>query len=257
MSGLFNDMNKLIILAGPSCVGKTPLVKAFNQLFPQQAASIQNIIPYTTRLPRPDETNGVDYYFTNKNNLESIRAHHDITTISVRGDLQGISLQDIPGMLNKSSLLYEGNTYLAQVLIGYAKKLDIPHISIFLSPFYFTEIKTYIEQLGEKGAQDLISLKMSRKIIKRAKRKKYPGNENITQRAREAYEELALAGQFDHVIVNAFGEEDAMWDNPEKLKGSTLGVVQTFAELVFDGRSDHSEKWPADFFKPIQNGSNQ
>lgn len=52
----------LFALSGPSAVGKTTLTHCLLDRF-GQALSVQKVITYTTRLPRPGESPGVDYHF--------------------------------------------------------------------------------------------------------------------------------------------------------------------------------------------------
>ena len=53
---------KLFVIAAPSGTGKTSLVKALMQRQPQLRFSVS----YTTRPPRPNERDGVDYHFVTK-----------------------------------------------------------------------------------------------------------------------------------------------------------------------------------------------
>ncbi len=237
--------NRLTIIAGPSCAGKTPLYKAFKYLFAQEAARFKTIIPYTTRCPRPDEQDGTDYHFVDRKKLDSLRKRTQMITLSVRGDQQGVDLKEIQALLAAGHTLYEGNTYLGRELIRYAEMSGIAHLSIFVSPFYLSEIGTFVRQLGRNGARRMISDIMRKKIEIRASRKKYQSDENIDQRVAEAFDELAFAGEFDVVLVNPLGEEDPVWDNPAKLSGSALSVVQTFAEILIHGSSPQAEKWPS------------
>lgn len=67
------DMGNLYIIAAPSGTGKTSLVKALVE-------SMQNItvsISHTTRPMRPNEIDGVNYYFIAKAQFEQMIAHHD------------------------------------------------------------------------------------------------------------------------------------------------------------------------------------
>jgi len=237
--------NHLTIIAGPSCAGKTPLYRAFKYLFAREAASFKTIIPYTTRRPRPDEQDGTDYHFVDRKKLDSLRKRTQMITLSVRGDRQGVDLEEIQALLEAGHTLYEGNTYLGRELIRYAGMSGIAHLSIFVSPFYLSEIRTFIRQLGKNGARRMISDIMRKKIEKRARRKKYQSAENIDQRVAEVFDELVFAGEFDFVLVNPLGEEDPVWDDPAQLSGSALSVVQTFAEILIHGSSPQAEKWPA------------
>ena len=58
------SLNKgsMIILSSPSGAGKTTLVKKISK---NKNFSVS--ISHTTRLPRPNEKNGKDYYFISKN----------------------------------------------------------------------------------------------------------------------------------------------------------------------------------------------
>ena len=54
-----DDRGMLIVLSGPSGVGKGTVLKAFLKAHPQFRSSISA----TTRAPREGERNGVNYYF--------------------------------------------------------------------------------------------------------------------------------------------------------------------------------------------------
>ncbi|MGB5633477.1 MAG: guanylate kinase, partial [Waterburya sp.] len=58
---------KLIVITGPSGVGKGTLVQFLLQRHPQLRVSISA----TTRAPRLGEVEGVDYYFLNKKDFET------------------------------------------------------------------------------------------------------------------------------------------------------------------------------------------
>ena len=57
----------LFILSSPSGAGKTTLVKKITR---NRNFSVS--ISHTTRLPRPNEKNGKDYFFTSKNNFKKL-----------------------------------------------------------------------------------------------------------------------------------------------------------------------------------------
>lgn len=50
---------RLIILAGPSCVGKSPLAKALARLYPELSKALQPLILYNSRDARPGEKDGI------------------------------------------------------------------------------------------------------------------------------------------------------------------------------------------------------
>ena len=61
---------KFIILSGPSCVGKTPLLKTMAAVFPE--IQYGRLILYNSRQPRPVETEGVDYYFRSETEIRHL-----------------------------------------------------------------------------------------------------------------------------------------------------------------------------------------
>ena len=66
-----HDKNVLVILSSPSGVGKTTLTKKIQQKY----QSFKISVSHTTRLPRSNEVDGVDYHFiTNEKFEELIKA---------------------------------------------------------------------------------------------------------------------------------------------------------------------------------------
>ena len=67
----------LLVLSGPSGVGKSTAVAALQKLRPQLRFSISA----TTRPPRPSERDGVNYYFVDRpafeTMIEALKAHSE------------------------------------------------------------------------------------------------------------------------------------------------------------------------------------
>ena len=61
-----SDQGNLYIISAPSGAGKTTLVKTLIERIPDMTVSIS----HTTRPKRPAETNGVNYYFLDKNEFD-------------------------------------------------------------------------------------------------------------------------------------------------------------------------------------------
>ena len=57
-----------IVLSSPSGAGKTTITKKLSQKYP----NIKISISHTTRKPRPNEIDGVDYHFVSKENLKNL-----------------------------------------------------------------------------------------------------------------------------------------------------------------------------------------
>ena len=59
----------MLILSSPSGAGKTTLTKKIQQKYPNFKISVS----LTTRTPRSNEVNGVDYHFVSKKKFEEIK----------------------------------------------------------------------------------------------------------------------------------------------------------------------------------------
>ncbi|MBN2520908.1 MAG: hypothetical protein JXB17_10415, partial [Bacteroidales bacterium] len=79
---------RLIILAGPSCVGKSPLAKALAKFYPEIWKTLHPLVLYNSRAARPGEIDGIDYYFRSRNEIESLKKKDHFVVMDVRGDLQ-------------------------------------------------------------------------------------------------------------------------------------------------------------------------
>jgi len=81
---------RLIVLAGPSCAGKSPLDKAMARFYPELRAPLQPIVLYNDREPRPGEADGVDYHFRDRASIEALGAESGYVVMDVRGDMQAV-----------------------------------------------------------------------------------------------------------------------------------------------------------------------
>lgn len=59
---------RLVILSGPSGVGKDTVLDAWQTSNPR----VRRVVAYTTRSPRPGEADGVDYHFVSKNRFQEL-----------------------------------------------------------------------------------------------------------------------------------------------------------------------------------------
>jgi guanylate kinase len=230
------NKNRLIILSGPSCVGKTPLIKAFYKLYSKKAASLKKIVLYNSRAPRPAETEGVDYFFRSKEEFEKLRKKENFVVMNVRGDLQALDTTELIKHLKTGDVFFEGNTYTAKILLQHPLIKNINKLSIFLSPFSKDEILKLKSDLGEKGFENYVFNTMKSKLIRRAEKFKQEFSEkvmnNIDQRAADAYHELKDAWKFDYVIPNRDGEGSDNWEEPIPESSDAYIAVKEFSILL-------------------------
>ncbi|MFH1667887.1 MAG: guanylate kinase [Candidatus Komeilibacteria bacterium] len=88
---------KLIIISGPSAVGKSTITAEVQKQLP----NVKRIVTYTNRAPRPTEKDGVDYNFISAEDFkEKIDRDFFVEWAMVYNVYKGTSLQDINNALD-------------------------------------------------------------------------------------------------------------------------------------------------------------
>ena len=207
---------RLVILSGPSCIGKTPLVNALGKFHPEWTKRLQPLVLYNSRSPRPGEIDGTDYYFRTRSQIEAFRADKRYALLDVRGDLQALDLEELRSLLSHGDVIFEGNPFVGMTMLTHESLKDVTRLSVFLSPLSKDEI-TYLKA-PERNIllEDLVTDVMRRKLLRRTRRQKGELStkdlENVERRAGSAYAELQQAWHFDYVIPNHDGEDSENWD---------------------------------------------
>ncbi|HTO91693.1 MAG TPA: hypothetical protein VMJ70_11240 [Candidatus Sulfotelmatobacter sp.] len=237
---------RLVILTGPSCVGKTPLDHALGRLYPDLSARLARLVLYNDRAPRPGEWDGIDYHFRPRVMIERLGSQPRYATLDVRGDLQALDLDELTALLERGDAFFEGNPFVASLMLTHPRLAPVPRLSCYLSPLSREEILAF-KARGEPALADLVTDLMRRKLLRRTTRHLgalSPRDlEIIERRAKSAYRELQLAWRFDHVIVNHDGEDSEHWDAFPEPIGDARRAVQAFAALL-EGRTPAGvEKW--------------
>src|SRR5512137_534260 len=125
---------RLVILSGPSCVGKSPLDRALARFYPDLHSRLQKLVLFNSRAPRPGERDGVDYYFRTRDQIEALRLQPRFAVLDVRGDLQALDLTALNGLLDKSDCLFEGNPFVGRLLQNHPALTQVRQLSVFLAP---------------------------------------------------------------------------------------------------------------------------
>jgi guanylate kinase len=239
-------MGRLIVLSGPSCVGKGPLHTAFSKFYPEQAADLRKLVLYNCRSPRPGEIDGKDYHFRSREEIEGFREKPNFIVLDVRGDLQAVDLTDAERTLSRGDLFFEGNPFVARKLLE-AFKSKVTVLSIFLSPLSKEEILFLHSKGRNVSLADFVTDVMRRKLLRRTQRQKnilsLKDLENIERRAKSAYTELKEAWNFECVIPNHDGEDSENWDAFYYPVGDARKALLAFADLVCGNGAPLVEKW--------------
>ncbi len=168
------DTGRVVVLSGPSAVGKSTVVRCLRERIPNLHFSVS----VTTREPRPGEVDGVDYHFVSPARFQQLID-------------QGALLEwaEIHGGLHRSGTLAEpvraaaaaGLPVLIEVDLAGARavKKAMPEaITVFLAPPSWTDLEA---RLAGRGTET---------------------PEAIRRRLDTARVELAAQDDFDAVVVN-------------------------------------------------------
>ena len=202
------------MLSGPSCIGKSPLIKALAQFHPDLHEKLQPLVLYNSRSPRPGEKDGEDYHFRQRAEIEKLKEKENFVVMDVRSDLQAFDLKELNGSLKKGDVLFEGNPFIGCTLFNSPKLKGIKRLSVLVAPSG-QEVDFLKEQSGV-DLESLVTDVMRRKLLRRMQRQKgllsQKDLEEAERRAKSAYRELSLAHQFDRVVANHDGEDSENWN---------------------------------------------
>jgi guanylate kinase len=163
---------RLIVLTGPSGVGKGTLLRALLQRHPDLYYSVS----MTTRSPRPGEINGKHYYFVSRSKFEQLVAQGEfLEWAEFAGNYYGTPREAVLSQVGSGKLV------VLEIELEGARQIrtSFPSAhSIFILPPSFDELEKRIRD----RAQD--------------------SEEAIARRLRRAQEEVKAAEEFDVQIVN-------------------------------------------------------
>jgi guanylate kinase len=172
-------MTTVFIISAPSGSGKSTLVHQLLKTVPDLAFSIS----YTTRPPRPAETNGVDYKFISRKDFEERLARSQFLEYAeVFGNYYGTNRETF------EQATHQGKDLVLDIDVQGARQLKvaIPQaISIFVLP----PSREVLEQRLRTRSQD--------------------SEEVIQRRLRGAAEEVQNYTQYDFVLINREIEESS------------------------------------------------
>ena len=241
---------RLVILSGPSCVGKSPLDRALERFYPELRRGLQKLVLYNSRAPRPGEVDGVDYHFRMRSQIEALRAEPRLAVLDVRGDLQAVDIEELRTVLDGSNAFFEGNPFVGRALQTHPRLAGIDRLSVFLSPLSREEIVFLKAPERNVSLPNLVADVMRRKLLRRARRQKLELSakdlENIETRATSAYVELKEASHFDYVIPNHDGEDSDNWEAFYYPVGDARKALNAFVALLEGRIPSEVERWEED-----------
>ena len=238
---------RLVILSGPSCVGKSPLDRALARFYPELRCRLQKLVLFNSRAPRPGEADGVDYHFRTRAEIEAMHSQERYAVLDVRGDLQALDLPDLGDLVESGGAFFEGNPFVARLLQTHPALARVRRLSVFLSPLSREEILFLRDSARGLALPELITDVMRRKLLRRTRRQKgelsLKDLENIERRAGSAFRELQEAVHFEWVIPNHDGEDSDNWEAFYYPLGDARRALLAFVDLLEGRIPACAEKW--------------
>jgi guanylate kinase len=162
----------LLIVVAPSGAGKTSLVRAL--LGARQGVRLS--VSYTTRLPRPGEQDGIDYFFIDRPDFELRRSRGEfIEWAEVHGNLYGTSRAWLDGQMAQGmDVVLEIDWQGARQI----RRIFEQAVSVFIAPPSMAVLRQRLTDRGQ-DAPDVIERRLA-----------------------AARSELKHAGECQYVIIN-------------------------------------------------------
>lgn len=188
----------IVAVSGPSGVGKGTVLAIVEKWIEEECpGTVGHSISVTTRAPRGQEKDGVEYYFITKTRFEEMIEEGGIVEYDMYVDnYYGTPAAPLEKMIG------EGKDVLFDITIegslALKKRFSEDAVTIFILPPSYEELES---RLRGRGTED---------------------DDKIAKRMQQARLEIKRAGEFDYIVQNIDAEETARQIkaiiNAEKLK---------------------------------------
>ena len=146
---ILDNKNIMVILSSPSGVGKTTLTKKIQQKHQNFKISVS----HTTRSPRSNEVDGVDYHFVSKKKFEElIEKNKFYEYAKIFENYYGTLKKDVDETLLKNDILFDIDWQGTKQLSKF-KKLNL--IKIFLITKNKDELKNRLIKRNQNSANEV------------------------------------------------------------------------------------------------------
>jgi guanylate kinase len=190
----------IVAVSGPSGVGKGTVLARVEELLEQaNPGSVGHSISVTTRAPRGQEQDGVEYFFRTKEQFEQMIKDGEIVEYDTYVDnYYGTPAGPLKQMVSKGQDVLFDITIEGSLALN--RKFDVDTVTIFILPPSMEELENRLRGRGTET------------------------EEKIQKRLTQAKEEIGRAGEFEYLVTNgdvdAAAREIVAIITAEKLKAS-------------------------------------
>ncbi len=174
-----NEQQNIIVISGPSGVGKDTLMETIEKKYPEK---IHIVITATTRKPRSNEENGVNHFFVDKDKFNQMINNDElIEWAKVYENLYGVPKSEITNNISKNIKV------LIRVDVQGARRLkEILKYSVFIF-------------ISPESKEDL-----NKRLILRHEN----SESDIEKRLMEVEAEIVESEWFDFIVINYPGQAE-------------------------------------------------
>jgi guanylate kinase len=170
---LYNPQPLLIVISGPSGVGKDSVVQAMKE----RGRPFHFVVTATTRPRRAEEVHGKDYFFVSKEEFAHMIEHNELIEYAiVYSDYKGIPKQQVREALASGK--------------DVVMRLDVQGAAT-------------VRKLAPEAVLVFLTTQNEVELVGRLKGRKTDTAEDLSLRIATARQELKRAAEFDYVVVNA------------------------------------------------------
>ena len=167
-----DNKNIMVILSSPSGVGKTTLTKKLQQKY----QNINISVSHTTRSPRSNEVDGVDYNFVSKKKFEEMINQNEFYEYAkIFENYYGTSKKNVNKILKKNDIIFDIDWQGTKQLSDYKN-------SNIIKLFLITDSKN----------------ELKRRLLKRDQNTK----EEVEKRYNSFNEDIMHWKDYDYIIIN-------------------------------------------------------
>ena len=246
-------MKRMVLLSGPSCVGKGPLRRAIKKLYPDTDKLLKPVVLYNDRSPRVGEVDGEDFHFETAENIRRLDKTKFVVIEIRDGNWQALPLADLRNKSADVAAFAEIHYKFVEEIVQSDSPIDLTELDVtkvFISPLSMHEINYLIQcpNMDAKQLKKVVAEIMRRKLVRRTRRQNIDLSledlKDIEKRATRAYDEMTHAWRYDFVIPNHDGEDSDNWDQFYFPIGDALKTCEAFKSILEGAKSvANTENW--------------